>query len=369
MWARFVQVIVTPREDPKNKKVFKAHKIDFEVRSTIGWAADTATITITNLSVDEMKFLQSKNFGDMDIELRAGYYDQNDLGGIDKSGGDPGISVIPDTDGTQKGSTTIGTANTIFSGVITNAVGYKRLPEQIFSMFCISKAAFSGTSFKQMRAIPKGATLRDAITSMCEDYGYGTVSQYGLASEDLQTVLPMGRTFHDTFVKEFTDLLGEHNLSFRITTSEIQIFPDTYADKDAVSRMAKDRAPLKIDVNQVIGTPTAGITTFRLDVVLNSAIQPGMVIDVSPYMGTELLVNGIVNVQNNAQSTLNYSRSVFKYAMSDFYLIQEVVHHGSAFGQDFMTSVSAIRGGATAMGSNELSWQTAYANSGMAMEG
>jgi hypothetical protein len=367
MWGRFVQVIVTNRDDPTKQQIFQHHKIDFEIRSTIGWAADTATISLTNLSVEEMKFLQSKEFGDMDIEVRAGYLDQYDQGGIDKSNQPNNVQV--NASNPQGGSSTINNTHTLFSGVITNAVGFKRAPEHIFTMFCLSKAAFGGTTFKQMRAIAPNSTLRGAIVYMCEDYGYGTVRQFGIDGDLLETVLLRGRTFHDSFIKEFTDLLGEYNLQFRITTGEVQIFPDTYGDRDAVGRMAKDRAPVALDANSVIGNPQAGIATFRVNTFINSDIQPGMVLDVSPLLGEELLVNGVVDVQNSGKLLLNYSQSAFRFAMSDLYLIQEVVHHGSSHELTFMTSISAILGGATAMGASELSWQDAYAASGMALEG
>lgn len=367
MWLRYIQVIVTNREDPSKQIIFDKHKIDFEIRSTIGWAADTATITLTNLNVDEMKFLQSKEFGEMDIEVRGGYRDKYDYGGIDRSTPIGGVQVRPELDGTT--TSQIANKDTLFSGVITNAIGFKQPPEHIFKMFCLSKAAFNGTTFAQMRDIPNGATLNDAIVSMCQDYGYGTVSQYGLRSEDLETKLPLGRVFHDTFLNEFTALLGEHNLSFRITTSEIQIFPDTYADLDAVNRMAKDREPLKLDANEVIGTVLAGITSLSLSTFLNAYVQPGMVLDVTPLLGEELLINGVINVQNNSQKTLNYSESVFRYAMSDKYLIKEVVHHGSTHELTFQTSLSCIIGGSTAMGAGEVAWQEMYRNSGMALDG
>lgn len=369
MWARYVNVIVTPRNNPENKIVFGAHRIDFEVRQTIGWAADTATISIFNLSVDEMKFLQSKEFGDMDVELRAGYLDSTQGSvGLDKSFIPNSIQVIPEGN-KDKDSSTIQNTDTLFSGVITNAVGFRRVPEHIFTMFCLSKAAFSGTSFSQMRDIPEGATLRQAIVSMCEDYGYGTISTFGINAEDWKVQLPNGRVFHDTFLNEFTNLLGEYNLSFRITTGEVQIFPDTYADKDAVSRMARDRSPIKLGINQVIGNPIAGIATFQLDTFIDSGIQAGMVIDVTELIGDSVLINGVVNVTDGGNKALNYSQSLFRYAMSDMYLLQEVVHHGSTHTVDFRTSLSAIIGGATAMGGNELAWQSIYANSGMAMEG
>ncbi|AWN08647.1 hypothetical protein HOT32_gp64 [Erwinia phage Faunus] len=369
MFGRYVNVIVTPRNDPENKVVFAAHRIDFEVRQTIGWAADTATISIFNLSVDEMKFLQSKEFGDMDIELRAGYIDSTyGSSGLDKSFIPNSIQVVPEGN-KNKDSSTIQNSDTLFSGVITNAVGFKRVPEHIFTMFCLSKAAFSGTTFSQMKDIPAGSNLRQAIVSMCDDYGYGTISTFGINAEDWNVILPNGRVFHDTFINEFTNLLGEYNLAFRITTGEVQIFPDTYADKDAVSRMARDRSPIKLGVDEVIGNPIAGIATLRLDTFVNSGIQAGMVLDVTELLGDSVLINGVVNVTDGGNKALNYSQSLFRYAMSDMYLIQEVVHSGSTHAIDFRTSLATIIGGATAMGGNELSWQSAYAASGMAMEG
>lgn len=202
---------------------------------------------------------------------------------------------------------------------------------------------------------------------MAADYGFSTISTFGLTQQDLQPVLLRGRTFHDTFLNEFRNLLGEYNLLFTLTTGEIQIFPETYGNKDAVSRMAKDREPIKLDANSVIGNPIAGICTFQVTTFVNNYAQPGMILDVSPLLGTEILVNGVVAVQGPS-AVLNTSKSAFRWAVEDKYVVMEVVHHGSTHQQDFKTSMSAVIGGNNAMGQNELAWQSMYANSGRALE-
>jgi len=364
MWLRRVQVIITNKDDPSKKTVFEKHSIEFEVRSIIGWGADTATVTIYNLSLEEVKFLQNKEFGDLPVEIRAGYADMLASGGINNrtttsstktsSSG----SVIEINDGAV--------LPTIFSGVITNAVGFKRAPEHITTLFCVSKAATNSSTFIQMQDIPAGATLRNAIKSMCGDYGFNTVSAFGINDADLDVVLPTGRVFHDTFINEFTALLGEHNLRFYMATSEVQIFPDTYGDADAVSRMSKDREPIKIDANSVIGTPVAGIGIFDLDVYLRADLQPGMIIDISPLLGTDLLANGVVNV-NNQKQLLNYDDSVFRYGMRDTYMIESVISYGCTHDETFQTSIHGILDGMASNGLNESNWQNWYARSGMSM--
>lgn len=363
VWIRRVQVIVTNKDDPSKQTVFEKHSIEFEVRSIIGWGADTATVTIYNLALEEVKFLQNKNFGDLLVEIRAGYADALVSGGV--------VNKTESTNRSAVTSNKIEITNgavlpTVFSGVISNAVGFKRAPEHITTLFCVSKAAVNSTDFKQMKAIPPNTTLGNAIKSMCNDYGFTVISSFGLLQSDLNAVLPNGRVFHDTFINEFTELLGEHNLRFYISTADIQIFPDTYGDQDATSRMAKDREPIKLDANSVIGTPIAGIGIFDVSVFLRSDIQPGMVMDVSPLLGTELLANGIVGV-NNSKQLLNYDDSVFRYAMEDKYLIESVIHHGATHGQDFQTSIHGVLGGNTAAGLNEENWQSWYARSGMSM--
>lgn len=361
-WMRRVEVIVTRKDDPDEKTIFNAHRIDFEVRSTVGWPADTANITLFNLALEEVKFLQNKNFGDMYIEIRAGYTE--DERGV--SGG--GVNNYVDTK--SKSETRIAITNTlptIFSGIITNAVGYRRPPEHVTQLFCISKAYGASTDFIQMKKIPPNTKLIDAIRSMCTDYGFGTISTFGVEDSVLQTNMPRGRVFHDTFLEEFKKMLGEYNLLFSVTTGEIQIFPDTFGDKDAIDRMSKDREPIKLDANQVIGNPAAGICTYTLDTFLNPSFQPGMILDVSPLLGKELLVNGVTSVTGQG-ILLNTDQSVFRWAMEDKYFITEVVHHGSTHSIDYQTSVTALLGGNTVMGGKEASWQQMYANSGMAME-
>lgn len=360
-WMRKVEIIVSRKDDPEQRTVISANRIDFEVRSTVGWPADTANITIFNLSLDEVKFLQNKDFGDLYIEIRAGYLED------DRVGSRGGIQQHDRPEGSEIriGIETI--LPTIFSGMITNAVGYRRPPEHVTQLFCISKAYGASTDFVQMRSLPPGTTLDNAIRSMCEDYGFGTISTFGVQQDLLKEVLPNGRTFHDSFLSEFRQLLGEYNLLFSVTTGEIQIFPDTYGDLDAVDRMSKDREPIKLDVNSVIGNPVAGICTYTLNTFLNPAIQPGMILDVSPLLGNELLVNGVTSVTGTG-IVLNTDQSVFRWAMENMYFIMEVVHRGSTHQVEYISTITAIIGGNTAMGGKEAAWQELYATSGMAME-
>ena len=361
MWIRKVQIIVTQKDDPSKQAIFEKHRIDFEVRSTVGWPADTANITIFNLSLEEVKFLQSKVYGDMYIEIRAGYSDQLIQSGVQQKTLSAGQKVSPITIGGDQ------QLPTIFSGIITNAVGYRRPPEHVTQLFCISKAYGAATDFKQLTAIPKDSTLQQAIESMCKEYGFNTIAAYGVDDALLQKKLPRGRVFHDTFLVEFKNLLSEYNLLYTVTTGEVQIFPDTYGNKDAVDRMSKDREPIKLDANAVIGNPVAGICTYTLNTFLNPAIQPGMILDVSPLLGESLLANGVTSVSGQG-IVLNTDQSVFRWAMEDKYFIMEVVHHGSTHGKEFQTSLTSILGGNTAMGGKEAVWQEMYANSGMAME-
>lgn len=360
-WYRKVEIIITRKDDPSKKTIFTKHRIDFEVRSTVGWPADTATITLFNLSLAEVKFLQNKNYGDLYIEIRAGYQEDKRVGG---SGG---VQNFSSTKSTNNRIEISGTLPTIFSGLITNAVGFRRPPEHVTQLFCISKAYGASTDFKQMTPIAPKTKLIDAIKQMCEEYGFGTISLYGVPDSTLQQVLPRGRVFHDVFLNEFKDLLGEYNLMYTMTTGEIQIFPDSFGDKDAVDRMSKDREPIRLDANAVIGNPIAGICTYNLNTFLNPSIQPGMILDVSPLLGEELLASGVTSV-NGDGIVLNTDQSVFRWAMEDKYFIMDVIHHGSTHTVDFQTSLVALIGGNTAMGGREAAWQNIYANSGMAME-
>lgn len=360
-WIRKVEIIVSRKDDPEQRTIISANRIDFEVRSTVGWPADTANITIFNLSLDEVKFLQNKDFGDLYIEIRAGYQEDNRVG----SRGGMQEHDRPEGSEIRIGIETI--LPTIFSGMITNAVGYRRSPEHVTQLFCISKAYGASTDFTQMRSLPPGTTLDNAIRSMCEDYGFGTISTFGVQQELLKETLPNGRTFHDSFLPEFRQLLGEYNLLFSVTTGEIQIFPDTYGDLDAVDRMSKDREAVKLDIDSVIGNPVAGIKTFVLSTFLNPSIQPGMILDVSPLLGKKLLVNGVTSVTGTG-IVLNTDQAIYRWAMENKYFIMEVVHRGSTHQVEYVSKISAVIGGSTTMGDKETNWQEMYAASGMAME-
>lgn len=364
-WLRRVEIIVSRKDDPSVRTVFSDHRIDFEVKSEVGWPADTADITLYNLSLEEVKLLQNKSFGELYIEIRAGYKPE----GEDRAGQNGGYQNYIDlkSNDSEKRIEILGTNATIFSGVITNCVGFRRPPEHVTQLFCISKAFGVATDFKQMKAIPKGATLRDAIQSMCSDYGFGTISTFGVSGTAMSSILRNGRTFHDTFLVEFRKLLGEYNMNFSMTTGEIQIFPETFADKDAVNRMSKDREPIKLDVNSVIGNPIAGICTYTLTTFLNSSVQPGMILDVSLLVGNELLANGVTSVTGEG-IVLNTDSSIFRWAMEDKYFITNVVHRGSTHTMEYQTVIVSALGGNSAMGQKEIQWQQMYANSGMSME-
>ena len=167
-----------------------------------------------------------------------------------------------------------------------------------------------------------------------------------------------------------------------MTTAEIQIFPDSFGDKDAVNRMSKDREPVKLDVNQVIGNPIAGIATYKLSTFINPSFQPGMILDVSPLIQNNhrnqdntathepdgsIYANGVTSLEGQG-IVLNTDQSIFRWAMEDKYFIMEISHHGSTHTIDFQTSITALLGGNTMMGGKEAAWQELYASSGMAME-
>ena len=387
-WMRRVEVIVTRKDDPSKQTIFSSHKIDFEIRSTVGWPADTANITLYNLSLEEVKFLQNKNYGDMYIEIRAGYLDSLMADASTQTVGRKSTQTQPGpgnsieiTQGVKRAEG-LGQLPTAFSGIITNVVGLRRPPEHVTQLFCISKAYGASTNFIQMNAIPPGATLEEAIRSMCKDYGFNTISKFGVDQSVMEQTLLRGRTFHDTFLVEFRNLLGEYNLLYTVTTGEVQIFPDSYGNKDAVDRMSKDREPIKLDVNQVIGNPIAGICTYSLNTFINTSFQPGMILDVSPLIHSShrnadntisydsdnsILANGVTSISGQG-IILNTDQSIFRWAMEDKYFIMEVVHRGSTHETEFITSITALLGGNTAMGDKEAAWQRWYVSSGMAME-
>lgn len=359
MWLRKVQVIVSHASDKSKTMTFEKHAIDFEVRSTLGTGADTATITITNLRPDEVKFMQDKSNKTIFIELRAGYSDEMLSGAINNADGA----------GLNANNITIGESvlPTLFSGIITNAVGHKSPPEHFTTIFCMSKAGENFSKFMQMTSIPAGATLDTAIRSMCADYGFHTISTYGIPPELLNQVLEDGRSFHDTFLKEFAQLLSEYNLDFFVSTAEIQIFPDTYGDKDSVSRMSNVRVPIGIDANRVIGNPQAGIATLDFNMYLRPDIQPGMIVDISGLLTKDILVNGVVAI-NNQNQVLNYSDSILRYTMSTLYQIVSIVHYGGTHRPEFVSSLNCLLAGRNQMGGLEDKWQDWYSHSGMSMD-
>lgn len=334
MWKR--NLTVTLSNDEGVFRRYKEHRIDFEVRSSLGWVADTANISIFNLSINEIKELQSRKHGQIRVELSGGY------------GEKPVITRVGDYNVKSP-------INSIFIGYITNSLGYSKPPENVLNLFCHSIANFKVTSFKKMNKLVD-LTLEDAIKSMCNDYSITTISYFGVDKTLLSKKVPK-RVFHNTFIEEFTQFLREYNLQYYLTTSEVQIFPETYGNKHSLERMMKDRKPIQLNPNQVIGNPITGVATISLTTFLNSSIQPGMILDINPLLGKELLVNGVVSTDGNWSKRLNYDDSVMRYALTDKYHIQEVVHTGSTHSTTFFTKISGVMGANTLMGINESAWR------------
>lgn len=375
-WIRQVRVTITNKDGGEpiiygwDDDGIVNHAIEFNVRSTLGWGSDTADLTIYNLSLEEAKALQDKSYGNRYITIEAGYvdtsmnneYSNNVTGSATKKSKGTNIVV-----GTTGGNQAFG-GGVLFTGAITNAIGFKQSPEFVTKLFCISRAYENSTTFKQMKSIKSGTSVFDGIQSMANDYGYRKLTYFGVDTSFLiSTKLRRGRVFHDTFFEEFRKFLGEYNLSFFLSSNEIQIFPETYGNKDAVDRMVKDRNPIKLDANQVVGNPIMGIGTLNLSTFLDSNIQAGQVIDISPLLGTKILLNGVVNTFNTA-GVLNRDSAIFQYGASDMYQIVELVHAGATHSQQFSTNIMAKLGGNTILGGNEESWMEKYKDSGMATE-
>lgn len=367
-WKRYVELVVRKKSDPSKAIVFSEHRIDFEVRSSVGWADSTATIEIRNLSVAEMKLLQPREFGEISVELHVGY-DKNTRG----------LAVIPAGDGKVKAFTTSGTSygipgmtstggnmqsthDQLFSGIVVNAVGYKQAPDHILTLFCSSHVLLGATSYFDLRPVKKDMRLRDAISQMCGDAGFSSIFYYGVNPSDLDKPLVSSYSFHDTFLAELGSFLKQFNLNYYMASNEVQIFPDTYGNASAMGMMAKDRAPVRLNMNSVIGTPIAGIGTFDVTTFITADIQPGMVLDVTRLLGEELLITGVVNVVG-PPFTLNTQDKILEYAMTDKYQIYNILHKGSNFTEQFHTQIHAILGG-TEMGAMEDSWKSLYIDSG-----
>lgn len=376
-WIRQVRVTITNKDDGKSTIYgwdddgIVNHALEFNVRSTLGWGSDTADLTIFNLSMEEAKALQDKSYGNRYITIEAGYVDtsmnNSFAGGSNTYTKNAKVSNSSLSNRASSGAQTFG-GGVVFTGTITNAISFRQPPEFVTKLFCISRAYEQATTFSQMKNIKPGTSLIDAINSMCSDYGYKKTTYFGVDMAFMEdTKLKRGRVFHDTFFEEFRKLLGEYNLSFFLSSNEIQIFPETYGNKDAVDRMVKDRGVIKLDANQVIGNPIMGIGNLNLSTFLNSSIQAGQIIDISPLLGTEILLNGVVNPFNTG-GILNQDSSVFKYGASDKYQIVELVHTGATHSQQYSTNIMAKLGGNTILGGNEETWMDKYKDSGMATE-
>lgn len=151
-WLRRVEIILTSKDDPSNKTIFSNHRIDFEIRDTVGWPAATANITIFNLSLDEVKSLRGKESTGIYLRLIAVTWRIKALFQVVVLHNTPTLEVP------QK-EVRIGilseTYPTFVLWFVSNAVGFRRPPEHVTQLFCISKAYGASTDFKQMRSIPK----------------------------------------------------------------------------------------------------------------------------------------------------------------------------------------------------------------------
>jgi len=348
MWLRKVSVEVTS-DDNSVHMLFgykstdtpdtPTHRIDFEYHSVMGWAGDYGTITLYNLSSEEIKSLQRKTHGALNIKLSVGYVDSS------------GISdyMYDSEDATL----------TVFVGSITNAVSYKRLPENIVHLYCVPQQVSQVTQISLgdiTIGAQAGATLEDAIKLLTSQAGLGYKTS-GVSSDLLSYKFSRGRAFHGTFIQEVQKLCAEFNMNFSLQPSFIEFYPSSIASADIVNEIATEREPIVVTPGQVIENPVAGIAILELSMNLNPTIMPGMLIDVSKLISPD----GVDTTQNYISYNLGYAgnidNTVMANGMSSLYQIVSLVHHGSTHAQNFQTDITGNYGVDTTMGAIERNWR------------
>ncbi|MBG6242995.1 MAG: hypothetical protein EKE20_14755 [Candidatus Symbiopectobacterium sp. Dall1.0] len=347
MWIRHVSVDISGKKDAKNNKVymnFDSHRIDFEYYSSLGWAGDYGTLTIYNLSIEEIRTLQNRKFGSLSVTLYAGY----------KNDRLPNHNNVSDPNAPEQAT------NIIFTGTITNVVGYKRSPEHVVHLYCIPESVIKATNIKmRLDEVKKGMTLLDALTNMSSNSGFD-LHYYSVDKSILKYTFKKERVFHGTFFDEFRQICQEFSLTFSLQSNFISVYPDEFGHGDIVSAMSKYNKPIELKPEHVIGNPIAGIAALELSTYLNASIQPGMVLDITSLLGTSenhdtLLSDGVVNY--NSGRAMNYIDDNIINGMSSKYYVKSLVHHGSTHSSEFQTDIAAVYGVNDQMGAIDKEWR------------
>lgn len=208
MWKRIVNVSIRS-EDGASKFQFNKHRIDFEYNSTIGWAGDYGTITIYNLSNEEIQSLQSRKNGYLNIQLDAFYGDATGLSEYANPNDDYNEALITiDSDNPL---------STIFVGSITNVVAYHEMPESVTHLYCVPTQVINATKITTdiSPIINKGDRVNDAFSKIAEAYGF-VVKFYGVDVDILHTQFKRGKVFHTDLNDALNQLCGMLQLTYSI---------------------------------------------------------------------------------------------------------------------------------------------------------
>ncbi|MBI0275405.1 hypothetical protein I6H07_06095 [Hafnia alvei] len=342
-FLRQVSVEIFDKTEEAISIVFSRNRIDFEYYSALGWAGDYGTITLYNLSNDEVKTLQNRKYGDLNVILRAGY----DTGQL------ANYNTANDT------SSGVTTTNIIFTGVITNVVSYKRTPEHVTHLYCIPDSVLSATNINiNLGQINSGMNLKAAMGSMAISAGFSGTYYYGVSDSVLNFTFKNDRVFHKTFMDEFRQLCQEFHLTFSFQSNFISVYPESVGNGDIILAMSETNKPIILQPQDVIGNPVAGSSTLELSTLLNASIQTGMVIDITKLLGGDGIhpsLDGVINYNMGYQLTIDGTQ--IANGTSSQYLIKSLVHHGSTHTNEFQTDLQAVYGVNDRMGSIEHNWR------------
>lgn len=345
MWNRKVTVTISSDDgyvnllfgyDPQSNIT---HRIDFEYNSVMGWAGDYGTITLFNLSSDEIKTLQRKEHGSLTVQLSVGYEDESGIDdylyGVN--------SHVP---------------NVIFVGSITNAINYKNIPENITHLYCVPQQINQVTQLplNVSYEVQEGKTFKDALLTLTGFAGLGYRTS-GVPDEILNYKFTKSRTFHGTLVEEIAKLCLEFNLSYSIQPSFVEVYPSTVGSVDIVNDIAKQRPPIVVTADKVVGTPVAGIGTLELSMIINASITTGMLVDVTSLITPDGSnpVNGYIPY--NAGYLSNIDETAILNGMSNIYQIVSLTHHGSTHSDTFQTDIHGVYGVGSTMSGIEDRWR------------
>lgn len=313
LWGRKIEIEFFDADNESDNLVIPGInelRITVQYTETLGFGADSAEISIYNLSPQSIEALRA-SYKKLGIRVYAGYagtvytqnvYDKNSMVEAERAGDTSPFSLL-----------FIGTVNTMY--------GRKAYTEHITKLFCIPKASDWGA--KVVRTRTKGMTVKQAVEDLAAKAGWfnadGTsLVRFNAIAEDVLNMKLGSLTFEGSLVFCLDKIMTQTNLIYKLTPSGIDVYEQSKSavgnthDESYENRLAKSDPSnvLKPFLDDVKQTPERSLSGLTVRLQMDAKYHPGRIMDVVDLLSVGSSVD---NENNRSRSVQPFNNGIINY--------------------------------------------------------